>query len=85
MSDVINGQFDEGVRLLLDVGGEGAQRILQPAIEMNIWLLVPLVLVFTKVDQIVPKVSSSGTAYTALEGQCRSLSGDVPAQIVSSD
>ncbi len=35
MSDVINGQFDEGVKLLLDIGGEGAQRILQLAVEMN--------------------------------------------------
>jgi hypothetical protein len=53
---------------------------------------VPLVLVFTKFDQIVPKVSSGGNdyrriraAYTAHEGQCRSLFGDVPAEIVSSD
>ncbi|KAN0107074.1 hypothetical protein V8E52_010519 [Russula decolorans] len=72
MSDVIDGQFDdEGVKLLLDIG-------------------VPLVLVFTKFDQIVPKVSSGGNdyrriraAYTAHEGQCRSLFGDVPAEIVS--
>ena len=31
MPDVIDGQFDEGVKLLLDIGGEGSQRILQLA------------------------------------------------------
>ena len=53
---------------------------------------MPLVLVFTKFDLIVPKVSSVGNdhrrfraAYTAHEWQCRSLFGDVPAEIVSSD
>ena len=35
MSDVIDGQFDEGVKLLLDIGGEGAQRTLQLTVEMN--------------------------------------------------
>ncbi|KAI0276097.1 hypothetical protein BGY98DRAFT_736933 [Russula aff. rugulosa BPL654] len=72
LSDVIDGQFDEGARLLLDIG-------------------VPLVLVFTKFDLIVPKVSSASgndngrirAAYTAHERQCRSLFRDVPAEIVS--
>jgi hypothetical protein len=36
MSDVIDGQFDdEGVKLLLDIGGEGAQRTVQLTVEMN--------------------------------------------------
>jgi len=33
MSDVINGQVDEGVKMLLDIGGEVAQRDL--TVEMN--------------------------------------------------
>jgi hypothetical protein len=95
MSDVIDGQFDEGVKLLLDIGGEGAQTTSQPTVEMNRLPLVPLVLVFTKSDLIVPKVPSNTAggndykrvraAYTAHEGQCRSLFGNVPAEIVSSD
>ena len=96
MSDVIDRQFDdEGVKLLLDIGGEGSQRTLQLTVETNGRLLVPLVLVFTKFDLIVPKVSSSiagdndyrrlRAAYTAHEGQCRSLFGDVPIEIVSGD
>ena len=36
MSDVIDGQFDdEGVKLLLDIGGEGVQRTSQLTVEMN--------------------------------------------------
>ena len=35
MSDVIDRQFDEGVKLLLDIGGEGTQSILQLTVEMN--------------------------------------------------
>ena len=35
MSDVIDGQFDEGVKLLLGTGGEGAQRTLRLTVEMN--------------------------------------------------
>ena len=53
---------------------------------------MPLVLAFTKVDLVVPKILSGGndyrrvrSAYTAHEGQCRSLFGNVPAEIVSSD
>ena len=93
LSDVIDGHFDEGVRLLLDIGGERAQRTLQLTVDMNRRLLVPLVLVFTKFDLIVPKVSSAGgndngrvrAAYTTHERQCRSLFRDVPAEIISSD
>jgi hypothetical protein len=33
MSDVIHGQADEGVKMLLDIGGEVAQRDL--TVEMN--------------------------------------------------
>ena len=33
MSDVIGGQVDEGVKMLLDIGGEVAQRDL--TVEMN--------------------------------------------------
>ena len=33
MSDVINGQVDEGVKMLLDIGGEVTQR--DRAVEMN--------------------------------------------------
>ena len=33
MSDVIHGQVDEGVKMLLDIGGEAAQRDL--TVEMN--------------------------------------------------
>ena len=61
-------------------------------VEVNRSLLVPLVLVFTKFDLIVPKVSSNtpgGNDYrrvrAAHEGKCRSLFGDVPAEIVSGD
>ena len=56
---------------------------------------MPLVLVFTKVDLIVPKASSNiaggedyrrfTAAHTQCEVQCRSLFGFVPAEIVSSD
>jgi hypothetical protein len=56
---------------------------------------VPVVLVFTKFDLVVPKVSSNTAggndnrrvraAYAAHEGQCRSLFGDVPVEIISSD
>ena len=33
MSDVIHGQLDEGVKILLDIGGEVAQR--DVTVEMN--------------------------------------------------
>ena len=33
MSDVIHGQVDEGVKILLDIGGELAQR--DPTVEMK--------------------------------------------------
>ncbi|KAF8489079.1 hypothetical protein F5888DRAFT_1211977 [Russula emetica] len=56
MSDVINGQSDEGLKLLLGTG-------------------VPLVIVFTKFD-----LSSSHNDY---EERCRSLFGNVPVDIVS--
>ena len=42
---------------------------------------MPSVIVFTKFDLIVPDVSSS---YNVYEERCRSLSGNVPAEIVSS-
>ncbi|KAH9998778.1 hypothetical protein BJV77DRAFT_1147925 [Russula vinacea] len=72
MLDAINRQFDESVRTLLGVG-------------------VPLVLVFTKFDMIFPNVSSNiaggndyeGASATAYEEYCRSLFGNVPAEIVS--
>ena len=36
MSDVIDGKFDDkGVKLLLDIGGEGGQRILRLTVEIN--------------------------------------------------
>ena len=36
MSDVIDSQFDDvGVKLLLDIGGEGFQRTLQLTVELN--------------------------------------------------
>ena len=36
MSDVIDGKFDDkGVKLLLDIGGEGDQKILQLTVEIN--------------------------------------------------
>ncbi len=79
MSDVINGQVDEGVKMLLDIGGEVAQR--DRAVEMNSWSLVPFVIVFTKSDLIVPNVSSNHNDY---EGRCRSLFENLPAEIVSS-
>jgi len=75
MSDVIHGQVDEGVKMLLNTGGEVAQR--HVTVEMNRCPLVPLVIVFTKVDQI----SSSHNDY---EVRCRSLFGKVPTNIVSS-
>ncbi|KAF8489076.1 hypothetical protein F5888DRAFT_1210533 [Russula emetica] len=56
MSDVIDGQVDEGVKMLLSIG-------------------VPLVIVFTKFD-----LSSSHNDY---EERCRSLFGNVPVDIVS--
>ena len=79
MSDVIHGQVDEGVKMLLDIGGEVAQRDL--TVEMNKLPPVPFVIVFTKFDLIVPNVSSSHNDY---EVRCRSLFGNVPADIVSS-
>ena len=79
MSDVIYGQVDEGVKMLLDIGGEIAQWDLN--VEMNRWPLVPFVIVFTKFDLIVFNVSSSHNDY---EARCRSLFGNVPADIVSS-
>jgi hypothetical protein len=48
---------------------------------MNRCPLVPLVIVFTKFDLIVPNVSSSRNDH---EERCRSLSGKVPSEIVSS-
>ena len=48
---------------------------------MNRWPLVPLVVVLTKLDLIVPNGPSSHNDY---EECCRSLFGDVPADIVSS-
>jgi len=80
MSDVIDGQIDESVKMLLDVGGKVAQR--DPInCRMNRRLLVPLVIVFTKYDLIVPNGSSSHNDY---ERRCRSLFGNVRAEIVSS-
>jgi len=79
MSDVINGQVDEGVKMLSDIGGEVTQR--DRAVEMNSWSLVPFVIVFTKSDLIVPNVSSNHNDY---EGRCRSLFENLPAEIVSS-
>ena len=36
MSDFIDGKFDDkGVKLLLDIGGESGQRILQLTVEIN--------------------------------------------------
>ena len=79
VEDVIYGQVDEGVKILLDIGGEVAQRDL--TVEMNKCPLVPFVIVFTKFDMIVPNISSSQNDY---EERCRSLFGKVPAEIVSS-
>jgi hypothetical protein len=76
MSDVIDGQVDEGVKMLLDIGGEVAQRDL--TVEMNRCPLVPLVIVFTKFDLI------GSSSYKDYEVRCRSLFGNVPADIVSS-
>src|SRR5580658_8837037 len=55
ISDVIDGQVDQGVKMLLDTGGEVAQRDL--TFEMIRCPSVPLVVVFTKLDLIVPNVS----------------------------
>ena len=79
VEDVICGQVDEGVKILLDIGGEVAQRDL--TVEMNKSPLVPLVIVFTKFDLFVSNVSSTRNDY---EERCRSLFGNVPAEIVSS-
>ena len=79
VEDVIYGQVDEGVKILLDIGGEVAQRDL--TVEMNKSPLVPLVIVFTKFDLFVSNVSSTRNDY---EERCRSLFGNVPAEIVSS-
>ena len=79
VEDVIRGQVDEGVKILLDIGGEVAQRDL--TVEMNKSPLVPLVIVFTKFDLFVSNVSSTRNDY---EERCRSLFGNVPAEIVSS-
>ena len=79
VEDVIYGQVDEGVKILLDIGGEVAQRDL--TFEMNRCPLVPLVIVFTKLDLIVPNLSSSRNDYEEL---CCSQFGKVPAEIVSS-
>ena len=54
---------------------------------------MPLVIVFTMFDLIVPNVSShsneyesaTATAYMAWEGHCRTLFGNVRAEIVSSN
>jgi hypothetical protein len=75
MSDVIRGQVDEGMKMLLDTGGEVAQRYL--TVEMNRFPLVPFVIVFTKFDL----ASSSRNDY---EERCASLFENVPAEIVSS-
>jgi hypothetical protein len=77
MSDVIHGQVDEGVKLLLDTGGEVAQRYL--TVEMNRFPLAPFVIVFTKFDL----ASSSRNDYEDSE-RCLSLFENVPAEIVSS-
>jgi hypothetical protein len=79
ISDVIHGQVDQGVKMLLDTGGEVAQRDL--TFEMIRCPSVPLVVVFTKLDLIVPNVSSSRNDF---EERCRSQFGKVPAEIVSS-
>ena len=79
MSDVIRGQVDQGVKMLLDFGGEVSQRDL--IVGMNRWPLVPFVIVFTKFDLIAPNVSSSHNDY---EARCRSLFGNAPTGIVSS-
>ena len=79
MSDVIHGQVDEGVKMLLDIGGKVAQRDI--IVEMNKFPLGPFVIVFTKFDMIVPNVSSSQNDY---EERCLSLFGKVSAEIVSS-
>ena len=54
---------------------------------------MPLVVVFTMFDLIVPNISSHGneyertkaTGYMAWEGHCRTLFGNVRVEIVSSD
>jgi hypothetical protein len=76
MSDVMHGQVDEGVKLLLDVGGKIAQRDF--TVEMKRRTLVPVVIAVTKFDLIAPNVSSSH------EEHCRSQFGNMPAEIVSS-
>ena len=53
VSDAINGQFDESVKMLLGLGGESDQKGL--TVEMNRCPLVPVVLVFTKLDVIFPR------------------------------
>ena len=57
---------------------------------MNGWISVPLVIVFTKFDLIVPNVSSRGyedesAGATTYESHCRSLFENVPTNIVSSN
>ena len=79
MSDLIHGQVDEGVTMLLDIGGEIAQR--DHTFEINRWPLVPFVIVITKLDLTVPNVPSSHNDY---EERCRSLFGNVPTNIISS-
>ena len=51
MSDVINGQVDKGLKLLLGTGGKSSQMDL--AVEIKRMIIVPLVIVFTMFDLIV--------------------------------
>jgi len=91
MSDVIRGQFDEGLKLLLGTGGEDPQ--IDLTVEINRRPSVPLVIVFTMFDLIVPNVSPHGdeyerastAAYMMWEGRCRTLFGNVRSEIVSSN
>lgn len=101
MSDAIDERLDEGVKVILGMGGERVQEYI--SIELNRWRLVPVVLVFTKFDEIVTKVlsdirgsdsrydyeSARSTAHTIFEGSCRSLfrrnPKEVPAEVVSSN
>ena len=91
MSDVINGQEDKGLKLLLGTGGKGSQ--MDFAVEIKRMIIVPLVIVFTMFDLIVHDDLSHGNeyekaramAYMTWEGRCRAVFGNVRAEIVSSN
>ena len=91
MSDVINGQEDKGLKLLLGTGGKGSQ--MDFAVEIKRMIIVPLVIVFTMFDLIVHDDPSHeneyekarAAAYMTWEGRCCTLFGNVRGEIVSSN